>query len=116
MKGGGIGRSQTRGAGVIGVLAALLGVFGGGGSNRAATERVLAGGLPLARKYLRPSNPAEVRTRYAGPWGTTARHRRLSEGGNYGRGLAYVGGGSAASKSFTAKRRFDWLGRLWRDA
>lgn len=53
---------------VLATLGALIGM----GSTTAKKAATIAKGHPLARKYARPSNPAEVRTRYAGPWGTAS--------------------------------------------
>lgn len=58
-------------------LLASIGALIGLAQKSADVKRgVIARGLPLARKYARSSNPAEVRTRYAGPWGTSANPNR----------------------------------------
>lgn len=80
-KGGGIARVQQKFSAALVTVAALLSL--GAGGRDAERKLAINQGLPLARKYLRPANPAEVRTYYNGPWGTAPGgryERRAAEG------------------------------------
>lgn len=85
----GLGRIQQRfNAAVVGALAALVAFARQGGDSAAAQTQARGGvGHPIHAKYLRPSDPARVRTRYAGKdysycmgVGETLRRRRVQTG------------------------------------
>lgn len=83
----GLGRVQQRfNAAVVAALTLLS--FGPRGQKAAEKDYAVAQGMPLAKKYLRPANPAAVRSRYAPHTG--ARQRARVYGAAHGRTLMSV--------------------------